>query len=116
MSTIQDKQDLTVTVTTPEQDAPVSSAAPHTIVAGEDLPDAVADKTIPAATSGTGPETAPQMEQDGSAPVVPAEEASAAIPEIYPLSLHDALPICHPRTSGGQPAGPGPCQGSGRSR
>ncbi len=81
MSTIQDKQDLTVTVTTPEQDAPVSSAAPHTIVAGEDLPDAVADKTIPAATSGTGPETAPQMEQDGSAPVVPAEEASAAIPE-----------------------------------
>lgn len=81
MSTIQDKQDLTVTVTTPEQDAPVSSAAPHTTAAGEDLPDAVADKTIPAATSDTGPETAPQMEQDGSAPVVPAEEASAAIPE-----------------------------------
>ena len=81
MSTIQDKQDLTVTVTAPEQDAPVSSAAPHTIVAGEDQPDAVADKTAPAATSGTGPETAPQMEQDGSAPVVPAEEASAAIPE-----------------------------------
>ena len=81
MSTIQDKQDLTVTVTTPEQDAPVSSAAPHTTAAGEDLPDAVADKTAPAATSGTGPETAPQMEQDGSASVVPAEEASAAIPE-----------------------------------
>lgn len=81
MSTIQDKQDLTVTVTTPEQDAPVSSAAPHTTAAGEDLPDAVADKTIPAATSDTGPETAPQMEQDGSAPVVPAEETSAAIPE-----------------------------------
>lgn len=81
MSTIQDKQDLTVTVTAPEQDAPVSSAAPHTIVAGEDQPDAVADKTAPAATSGTGPETAPQMEQNGSAPVVPAEEASAAIPE-----------------------------------
>lgn len=81
MSTIQDKQDLTVTVTTPEQDAPVSSAAPHTTAAGEDLPDAVADKTIPAATSDTGPETAPQIEQDGSAPVVPAEEASAAIPE-----------------------------------
>ena len=81
MSTIQDKQDLTVTVTTPEQDAPVSSAAPHTTAAGEDLPDAVADKTIPAATSDTGPETAPQMEQNGSAPVVPAEEASAAIPE-----------------------------------
>ena len=81
MSTIQDKQDLTVTVTAPEQDAPVSSAAPHTTAAGEDQPDAVADKTAPAATSGTGPETAPQMEQDGSAPVVPAEEASAAIPE-----------------------------------
>lgn len=81
MSTIQDKQDLTVTVTTPEQDAPVSSAASHTTAAGEDLPDAVADKTAPAATSDTGPETASQMEQDGSAPVVPAEEASAAIPE-----------------------------------
>ncbi len=81
MSTIQDKQDLTVTVTAPKQDAPVSSAAPHTTAAGEDLPDAVADKTAPAATSDTGPETAPQMEQDGSAPVVPTEEASAAIPE-----------------------------------
>lgn len=75
MSTIQDKQDLTVTVTVPEQDAPVSSVAPHTAAAGEGLPDAVADKDAPAATS------APQMEQDGSAPVVPAEETPAAIPE-----------------------------------
>ena len=36
MSTTQDKQDLTVTVTTPEQDAPLSSAAPQTVAAGED--------------------------------------------------------------------------------
>ena len=34
MSTTQDKQDLTVTVTTPEQDAPLSSAAPQTVAAG----------------------------------------------------------------------------------
>lgn len=107
MSTIQDKQDLTVTVTAPEQDAPVSSAAPHTTAAGEDLPDAVADKTIPAATSGTGPETAPQMEQDGSAPVVPAEEASAEpLPETTAAPAPDA--VAAPVPQGGDDAGQPP--------
>lgn len=81
MSTIQDKQDLTVTVTIPQQDAPVSCAAPQAVTADEDLPETAAEKTAPAATSGTGPETAPRMEHDGSASAVPAEEASAAIPE-----------------------------------
>ena len=55
MSTIQDKQDLAVTVTTPQQDAPVSSAAPQTAAAGDDLPEAVAKKADPATTSGTEP-------------------------------------------------------------
>lgn len=107
MSTIQDKQDLTVTVTTPEQDAPVSSAAPHTTAAGEDLPDAVADKTAPAATSGTGPETAPQMEQDGSAPVVPAEEASAELPDTAaPAPDAVAAPVPQGGDDAGQPPVP----------
>ena len=56
MSTTQDKQDLTVTVTTPEQDAPLSSAAPQTVAAGEDLPEAAEEKAAPVVTSATGPE------------------------------------------------------------
>ena len=54
MSTTQDKQDLTVTVTTPEQDAPLSSAAPQTVAAGEDLPEAAADAEKPASEKGGG--------------------------------------------------------------
>ena len=53
MSTTQDKQDLTVTVTTPEQDAPLSSAAPQTVAAGEDLPEAAAEKAAPVMASAT---------------------------------------------------------------
>ena len=55
MSTIQDKQDLTVTVTTPEPDAPAASAAPQTVAAGEDLPETAADKAAPAMASATEP-------------------------------------------------------------
>ena len=80
MSTIQDKQDLTVTVTTPEQDAPVSSAAPQTVAAGEDLPEAAEAKAAPVTASGTEPEqTAPLTSQEGAVPS--AADGEAAIPE-----------------------------------
>ena len=69
MSTTQDKQDLTVTVTTPEQDAPLSSAAPQTVAAGEDLPEAAEEKAAPVMASATGPEqTAPLTAQEGAVP------------------------------------------------
>lgn len=80
MSTIQDKQDLTVTVTTPEQDAPVSSAAPQTVAAGEDLPEAAEAKAAPVTASGTEPEqTGPLTSQEGVVPS--AADGEAAIPE-----------------------------------
>lgn len=80
MSTIQDKQDLTVTVTTPEQDAPAASAAPQTVAAGEDLPEAAADKAAPAMASATEPEqTAPLNVQEGTVPS--ASDGETAIPE-----------------------------------
>lgn len=80
MSTTQDKQDLTVTVTTPEQDAPLSSAAPQTVAAGEDLPEAAAEKAAPVMASATGPEqTAPLTAQEGAVPS--AQDGEAAIPE-----------------------------------
>lgn len=82
MSTIQDKQDLTVTVTTPEQDAPAASAAPQPVAAGEDLPEAAADKAAPATTSGTEPEQADALTAQGSpASSAPAGEAPAGIAE-----------------------------------
>lgn len=80
MSTTQDKQDLTVTVTTPEQDAPLSSAAPQTVAAGEDLPEAAAEKAAPVMASATEPEqTAPLTAQEGAVPS--AQDGEAAIPE-----------------------------------
>ena len=80
MSTTQDKQDLTVTVTTPEQDAPLSSAAPQTVAAGEGLPEAAAEKAAPVVTSATEPEqTGPLTEQEGAVPS--AQDGEAAIPE-----------------------------------
>lgn len=80
MSTTQDKQDLTVTVTTPEQDAPLSSAAPQTVAAGEDLPEATAEKAAPVMASATEPEqTAPLTAQEGAVPS--AQDGEAAIPE-----------------------------------
>ena len=80
MSTIQDKQDLTVTVTTPEQDAPVSSAAPQTLAGGEDLPEAAAEKTAPVMASATEQEqTPPLTAQEGAVPSAPDGETS--IPE-----------------------------------
>ena len=80
MSTTQDKQDLTVTVTTPEQDAPLSSAAQQTIAAGEDLPEAAAEKAAPVMASATEPEqTGPLTAQEGAVP--PAHDGEAAIPE-----------------------------------
>lgn len=80
MSTIQNKQDLTVTVTTPKQDAPVSSAAPQTVAAGEDLPEAAEAKAAPVTASGTEPEQAgPLTSQEGAVPS--AADGEAAIPE-----------------------------------
>ena len=82
MSTIQDKQDLAVTVTTPQQDAPVSSAAPQTVAASGDLTEAVAKKADPATTSGTEPEQAGALTAQGSpASSAPAGEAPAGIAE-----------------------------------
>lgn len=80
MSTIRDKQGLTVTVTTPEQDAPVSSAVPQTVAAGEDLPEAAADKAAPVTAFGTEPEQAgPLGSQEDAVPSAP--DGEAAIPE-----------------------------------
>lgn len=82
MSTIQDKQDLAVTVTTPQQDAPVSSAAPQTAAAREDLSEAVANKADPATPSGTEPEQAGALTVlDSPAPSAPAGKAPAGIAE-----------------------------------
>ncbi len=92
MSTIQDKQDLAVTVTPSPQDAPVSSEAPQT-AAGEDLPEAAADRAAPAATSGTGPEPASGVDAPAPASMTaPAQETQTAAPDAAAGEAADGVP------------------------
>ena len=104
MSTIQDKQDLTVTVTTPEQDAPLSSAAPQMVAAGEDLPEAAAEKAAPVMASATESEqTAPLTAQEGAVPS--AQDGEAAIPE-PPADSPLAQALAKAQTEAGSAATP----------